>query len=135
MKIYLLICTALLLSSGLQANGLLKTQHSWDDGDIYYPEGKAEISVIKLKLDAGQTTEYHCHPVPTIGYVLEGEAEVETKSGKKTRLKKGDSVVEVMKTLHRGKAINGPVEILVVYAGSTSMPNTASADNDKYCIE
>ena len=69
-------------------------------------------------------------------YVLKGELEVETKEGKKMLIKEGESAVEVMRTVHRGHGINGPVEIIVFYAGSTSIPNSVLPDNDpdnKYC--
>ncbi len=118
------------------AEELLKTQTSWDGGEIYYPKGQAEITSFKLRIEEGQIPKFHCHPVPTLGYVLKGSVEVETKSGKKVILKEGESAVEVMRTIHRGKAIDAPVEIIVFYAGSTSMPNTVIPEEDssnEYC--
>ncbi len=79
---------------------------------------------------------FHCHPVPTMGYVLKGVAEVQTSSGKTITLKEGDSVVEVMRTVHRGRAIQGPVEILVFYAGAVGVPTTVMPGDDPdgvYC--
>jgi hypothetical protein len=38
--------------------------------------------------------------------------------------------------VHRGKAIGGPVEIIVFYAGATDIPNTVFPENDQqhqYC--
>ena len=49
---------------------------------------------------------------------------VETENGKTTLLGAGAAVVEVMQTLHRGRAVDGPAEILVFYAGSRQLPNT-----------
>lgn len=115
---------------------LNKTQTSWDDGAIYYPRGQAEITSVKLRIEENQSTEFHCHPVPTFGYILHGKLLIETKSGKKITLKEGESVVEVMRTIHRGQAINGPVELIVFYAGSSVVPNTVLPENDikkKYC--
>lgn len=115
---------------------LNKTQTSWDDGVIYYPQGQAEITSVKLRIEENQLTEFHCHPVPTFGYVLQGELVIETKNGKKITLKEGESVVEVMRTIHRGRAINGPVELIVFYAGSITIPNTVLPEHDikkKYC--
>ena len=115
---------------------LLKSTTSWDGGEISYPTGDAEITSIILRLEPGQTSKYHCHPIPTLGYVLKGEVEVETLDGKKIRLKKGDAAVEVMRTVHRGIAIDGPVEILVFYAGATNMPTTVLPNTEAaktYC--
>ena len=115
---------------------LNKTQTSWDNGVIYYPQGQAEITSVKLRIEENQLTNFHCHPVPTFGYVLHGELVIEKMNGKKTTIKEGESVVEVMRTIHRGQAINGPVELIVFYAGSTSIPNTVLPEHDikkKYC--
>jgi mannose-6-phosphate isomerase-like protein (cupin superfamily) len=127
MKIYVLTCFLLfiVLPNCVLAEERLKTQTSWDGGIIYYPQGQVE-----------QVTKFHCHPVPTLGYILKGDLVVETKDGNKITLKEGESIVEVMRTIHRGRAINGPVEIIVFYAGSTTMPNTVLPENDldrEYC--
>ena len=39
-------------------------------------------------------------------------------------LKEGQSAVEVMRAVHRGIAIDGPVQILVFYAGAAGIPTT-----------
>jgi hypothetical protein len=55
---------------------------------------------------------------------------------RKKLIKEGESVIEVLRTVHRGKAIGGPVEIIVFYAGATDIPNTVFPENDQqhqYC--
>ena len=124
------------LSSFATAEQLLKTTTTWEGGDISYPAGDAQVTSIKLKVDETTDMPFHCHPVPTMGYIISGELEVETKGGKKTLLKAGESVVEVMHTIHRGIAIGGPVEVVVFYAGATDVPNTVLADSaasKQYC--
>ncbi len=138
MKIYILTWLLLfvVLPNWAAAEERLKTQTSWDGGVIYYPQGQVEITSVKLRIEENQMTKFHCHPVPTLGYILQGDLIVETKNGKKITLKEGESVVEVMRTIHRGRAINGPVEIIVFYAGSTTMPTTVLPENDlnrEYC--
>ena len=139
MKIFLIVWFVLITvfsNLALAEKQLNKTQTSWDDGAIYYPQGQAEITSVKLSIEENQLTDFHCHPVPTFGYVLHGELVIETKKGKKITLKEGESVVEVMRTIHRGRAINGPVELIVFYAGSTTVPNTVFPKDDikkKYC--
>ncbi|MCP4874442.1 MAG: cupin domain-containing protein [Gammaproteobacteria bacterium] len=115
---------------------LLKSSTSWDGGKIEYPKGKPEITSVKLKISENKIVPFHCHPVPTLGYILKGKLEVETKDGKKIVLNEGESVTEVMRTVHRGKALDEPVEIIVFYAGATSIPNTVFPENDpefNYC--
>ncbi len=124
-----MISTGALLSAllGIQlatATELLKTQTSWDGGGFHYPAGQPEITSFILSLEEGQQTPWHCHPVPTMGHVLEGSIEVESRSGQKIVLGQGESVAEVMGTLHRGKGLKGGVKIVVFYAGAINLPNT-----------
>lgn len=125
-----------LLASTTAAEQLLKTTHAWDGGTIAYPEGKPEITSFKMVIPKDTVTPFHCHPVPTLGYILKGQVEVESADGKTTLLREGDSAVEVMRTVHRGKALGETVEIIVFYAGATDMPNTVLPHDDalfKYC--
>lgn len=133
---HIVLALMLLGTQLIQAEALLKSKTSWDGGDISYPQGEPEITSVKLSIDENMVTKFHCHPVPTLGYILKGSVEVETKEGKKVVLREGESAVEVMRTVHRGRAIGGPVEILVFYAGSTSMPTTILPEADPkniYC--
>jgi quercetin dioxygenase-like cupin family protein len=130
------ILLSLLSASVAGADELLRTTTTWEGAKIVYPQGEPEVTSIKLKIPEGETTPFHCHPVPTMGYILKGSVEVETKSGKKMVFSEGESLVEVLGTLHRGKAVGGAVEIIVFYAGATSIPNTVLAEDDpdsKYC--
>ena len=115
MKLYIPILFLLfaLLPHLVSAEELLKTQTSWDGEGISYPQGQPKITSVKLRIEENQVTKFHCHPVPTLGIFLQGDVEVETINGKKIILKEGKSAVEVMRTIHRGRAINGPVEIIV----------------------
>ncbi len=111
------------------AETLLQTDRSWDGGEFSYPEGQPQVTSVRLRLASGEKTPMHCHPVPTFAYVLRGELEVETAAGERTRLQAGDPVVEVMHRVHRGRAVEGPVEIVVFYAGSKQLPTTVLADD------
>ncbi len=132
----IILITLLASTNLIFAQELLKTTKTWEGHEIVYPEGEAEVTSLKLKIQEGETSKFHCHPVPTLGYILKGTVEIETKEGKKIILKEGDSAVEVLRTVHRGKAIDGPVEIIVFYAGATDLPNTVLPENDpdfKHC--
>lgn len=125
-------------ASNLSAEELLVTKKSWDGGNISYPKGETEITSFILSINEGDVPEFHCHPVPTMGYVLKGNVEVETIDGKKTILKEGESAVEVMRTVYRSKALNGPAQIIVFYAGADGIPNSVLPKDDsshQYCNE
>ena len=106
------------------AEVLLETQTSWDGGELAYPAGKAQVTSVMLRIEPGEEPPFHCHPVPTMGYLLRGTLEVETERGGTERLEEGSAVVEVMNTMHRGRAVDGPVDIVVFYAGAEGVPTT-----------
>jgi quercetin dioxygenase-like cupin family protein len=113
------------------AEVLLETPTSWDGGHLAYPEGQVRVTSAILRIDPGEQTAFHCHPVPTMGYVLSGSVEVVTAQGDKRRFDKGDALVEVMKTPHRGRAVDGPVELIVFYAGAEDVPNTVMPGSEE----
>ena len=135
MKKTLLTCL-LLAASASHAEAIFKATTSWDDGAIAYPDGQAEITSIILRIEEGQEPPFHCHPVPTMGYMLKGKVRVDTVDGKSVVLTAGDPLVEVMNTVHRGIALEGPAEIVVFYAGAEGVPVTVKPEDDpdgKYC--
>jgi quercetin dioxygenase-like cupin family protein len=112
------------------ADILLETQTSWDGGDLAYPMGKAQVTSVILHIEPGDEPPFHCHPVPTMGYVLRGTLEVETERGDTRRIGEGSAMVEVMNTLHRGRTVGGPVDIIVFYAGAEGVPTTVLPGSD-----
>lgn len=112
-------------SDAVKVTPLLKTQETWDGKPIVYPKGKAEITGILIEVAPGGETGWHLHPVPSFGMVMEGELEVELKSGKTLVMKAGESVAETVNELHNGRNKGAvPVKLLVFYAGDTEQPLT-----------
>ena len=112
------------------ADIMLETQTSWDGGAIAYPTGKAQVTSVMLHIEPGDEPPFHCHPVPTMGYVLRGTLEVETKRGDTRRIGVGTAMVEVMNTLHRGRAVGGAADIIVFHAGAEGVPTTVLPNTD-----
>lgn len=115
---------------------LLRTGADWAGSDIVYPAGDAEVTAVILRIEEGETPPFHCHPVPTFGYVLRGVVEVQMRDGRTAVFREGQAVVEVMRSVHRGRALEAPVEILVFYAGAAEMPTTVLPEDDPqgaYC--
>jgi quercetin dioxygenase-like cupin family protein len=130
MKIFTLIFSLLLLlitqtkafpqdqHSAVKATVILNTETSWDGKPIEYPVGKAEITSVLVEVPVGGETGWHLHPIPSFGMVLEGELEIQLKSGDVKRLKAGDAVAEGVNTLHNGRNIGStPVKLVVFYVG------------------
>lgn len=137
--LFLMTLLLIIVSTRLWATPelLLKSDQSWNGALFSYLNGEAEITSVKLKLEAGKETPFHCHPVPTMGYILKGVVKLETPDGKSKIYKAGDSVIELMKQLHRGLALSEQAEIIVFYAGVKDVPVTVFPDDKenfkKFC--
>ncbi len=106
-------------SASIKASTILKTETSWDGKPIEYPTGKAEITGMLVEIAPGSETGWHLHPVPSFGMILEGELEVQLKTGEVKHLKSGEALAEVVNTLHNGRNVGSiPVKLIVFYAGA-----------------
>ncbi len=124
----LLFCCAVMLqssafaleaSSSVKVETVLKADKSWDGKPLSYPQGQAQITGLIIEIIPGGETGWHLHPVPSFGMVLEGELDVSLKDGSVKHLKKGDTLAEVVNTLHNGKNTGStPLKLLVFYAGA-----------------
>lgn len=126
--IYLLLVSsayALENVNGIQITPLLKTTTSWNGEPIQYPEGQAEITGVTIIIAPGAESGWHTHPAPSFGVVVEGELDILLKTGETKHLKTGDSIVEVVNTLHTSKNNgNVPVKLIVFYAGAVGQKLT-----------
>jgi quercetin dioxygenase-like cupin family protein len=131
-KLIYVICFALLLSSNvlaidvdtIQVETLAKTSLSWDGNNLPdYSKGTPEITILKIKIPSGAKLPMHKHPIINAGVLLNGELTVVTEDNKTLHLKAGDSIVEVVNTLHYGKNEGADTaEIMVFYAGVKDTP-------------
>lgn len=118
----------------IEAEVLLKTSKSWDGKHIEYPDGKPEITILKILIPEGTRINKHCHPVPSFGYMVKGILEVEiSETKKKNLLKTGDTIPEVINTWHFGRAIED-TEIIVLYTGNTELSISLRPDSDPSLI-
>ena len=105
---------------------LVKSITSWD-GELLpaYPEGRPEITILRISIPAGTRLHTHSHPVINAGVLISGELTVVSTEGEILHLRAGEPIVEVVDKLHYG--INEgvvPAEIIVFYAGSAGSPIT-----------
>ncbi|MFD2285817.1 cupin domain-containing protein [Pedobacter petrophilus] len=88
-----------------------------------------EITVIVVTIAPGEVSGAHIHPIPTVGYVLEGEVEMNF-NGKTHRFKQGDAFYEVPNQIHKGtKNLNSTkdAKLLVYFIGPKGKPFIAPA--------
>ena len=90
-----------------------------------YPQGQPEIKVLRIKIPAGVTLPWHYHPVINAAVILEGILELSLQDGTKKRYESGDTLIEVVNTLHSGKAVgNRDLHLIVFYAGEKGQQTT-----------
>ena len=71
------------------------------------------------------TLPWHYHPVINAAVILKGRLELYTKDGETKALGPGEALIEVVNTVHAGKAIGSDdVELVVFYAGRKGEPTT-----------
>jgi quercetin dioxygenase-like cupin family protein len=109
----------------IQSQENLSTTKTWDGAPIHYPSGTAKVTGAIHTIPPGVETGWHLHPVPCFAFVLEGELVVELKDGRTKKLKAGDTLAEVIGTLHNGKNTGKvPLKIAIFYIGNTELKNT-----------
>jgi quercetin dioxygenase-like cupin family protein len=106
-------------NSAVKVTPLLKTTSGWDGKQIVYPEGQAELTALLVEIAPGESTGWHQHPVPSFGFLLEGNLEITLMDGRVKRMQPGEALSEVTDTMHLGRAVSKtPVKIVVFYAGA-----------------
>jgi quercetin dioxygenase-like cupin family protein len=122
----LLVCSAgcATVTTSVSVETLLKAGASWD-GTPYerYPDAAPELTVLKITIPPRTVLPWHHHPMPNAAYVVSGELLVEKRDGGQTiRLAAGDVLPEMVNGVHRGVTGNGPVVLIVFYAGARGLP-------------
>ena len=108
---------------------LLDTGQTVMGEPIVYPPPPARITSSIVTMAPGEETGRHKHPVPTYGYILEGEVTV-TYEGHGTRTyRQGEAFMEAENVWHNGRNTGtGPVRILVVFMGAQGLADVARPD-------
>lgn len=102
------------------AEVLLQSGQSWNGAELpAYPDGPAEISIVRFTIPPGTALPVHRHPVINGGLVLSGELIVRLESGEEIRLQAGDPLLEVVNTWHAGRNEGEvPAVAVVFYVGT-----------------
>jgi quercetin dioxygenase-like cupin family protein len=99
---------------------LLKTQVDAAGRPLVYPtDGQAEITAVLVEMQPGAETGWHKHPLPCVGYILEGELHVTLKDGRVNVFKAGQAIAEVVDLEHNGVNPGPGVARLVMFVIGT----------------
>jgi len=92
---------------------------------LAYPEGAPAVTAAIVTMAPGQQTGWHRHDAPLFAYMLEGQLTVDYGDGVKKTYAQGDALLEAVGTDHQGENTGeGPMRILVVFAGAEGVQNT-----------
>lgn len=111
-------------TSGLESKIVLTASRSVVGEPIHYPtQQAAKVTAQIITLEPGAATIWHRHPMPTFGFILEGEIEVDYGPRGTRTFRAGDALMEAMAHVHRGRNVSGrPVRALVVSMGEGGQP-------------
>ncbi|PPU96498.1 cupin [Xanthomonas populi] len=88
-----------------------------------YPQGRPQLTVLRVKFPAYATLPWHMHAVPNAAYVVSGHMLIEDRAtGKKYRIDAGQAFPDSVGVVHRGLTENEPAEVIVTYAGTKETP-------------
>ena len=115
---------------GVTIKELVNSTKEWDGQSLpEYPDGQAEIKVLRIKIPSGVTLPWHYHPVINAAVILKGNLELYLEDGRTKVFGPGEALVEVVNTVHAGKSIgNDDVELVVFYAGSKGQSTTVLSE-------
>ena len=131
-----LLCgTMSLLTGCCNANGqdelkevrtteLVRTSQSWDGVELPdYLQGRPEIVGMKYEIPAGQKLGIHYHPVMNFGILVQGDLTIISEDGKEKVVHEGETVVEMVGTVHHGENRGTkPVVLYMFYLSQTGLP-------------
>jgi len=91
---------------------------------IAYPrDGTPEVTALLVEMAPGQVTGWHQHPVPLLGYLLEGELTVTQISGEKRVVRPGEVSLESVGVIHQGANEGAfPLKMIVFVIGQKDVP-------------
>jgi quercetin dioxygenase-like cupin family protein len=108
---------------------LLRTTVNSLGQPIRYPdEGAAEVTALLVEMAPGEVTGWHQHPVPLLGYLIEGELTVTQATGEKRVVRAGEVSLESVGVVHQGANEGSvPLRMVVFVIGVKDQPFTLLA--------
>ncbi|RDS86901.1 cupin domain-containing protein [Dyella psychrodurans] len=119
--------------SSAHADILVKSDSSWN-GKPYtaYPQGRPQLTLLKMTIPAHTALPWHVHPMPNAGYVLSGQLTIEDRAtGKKQTFQAGQAFTESVNDVHRGVSGDQPTVLLITYSGTPGLPTSEPLKGEK----
>lgn len=103
---------------------LFRTSQSWDGAPLPdYPQGRPELVAVKYVFPAGCKLGWHHHEVMNFGVLVQGELTIVAQDGTEKTLHEGETVVEMVGTVHHGENRSPrPAILYMFYLSQKGMP-------------
>ena len=117
-------CTGTNELKEVRSTELVRTSQSWDGVELPdYLDGRPEIVAVKYEIPAGQKLGWHEHPVMNFGILVQGELTIIGQDGKEKVVNEGETVVEMVNTVHHGENRGDkPVVLYMFYLSQKDLP-------------
>ncbi len=100
----------------VESTELIRTSQSWDGVELPdYFKGRPELVAVKYVFPAGQKLGWHHHPVMNYGILVQGELTIIGQDGKEKVVHEGETVVEMVDTIHHGENRGSKPVILYMF--------------------
>ena len=112
-------------SNAVVARPVLKAAKAWEGSSLgSYLAGGVELSVLRVSVPAGASSDWHTNPTPVAVYVMSGELHIEVQgTGVKQVVQSGEAFAEIRDMVNRhGTAGPTGAELVVFFAGSPGVP-------------
>ena len=108
----------------VQSTELVRTSQSWDGVELPdYFQGRPELVAVKYEFPAGKKLGWYHHPVMNFGILVQGELTIIVQDGKEKTVHEGESVVEMVNTIHHGENRGSkPVILYMFYLSQKDIP-------------
>jgi quercetin dioxygenase-like cupin family protein len=110
---------------------LIQATRAWNGSPYtHYPEGQAELTMVRITLPPHTTLPWHVHPSPNVAYVVSGSLTLQSRDDGASRvIQGGDAIAEIVGGAHRGVTGDEPVVLLVAYSGAEGLPLSIPAES------
>lgn len=117
-------CADIHTAAQVETTELFRTSQSWDGVALPdYLQGQPELVAMKYVFPPGQKLSLHHHPVINFGILLQGELTIISQDGKEKVVREGETIVEMVSTIHRGENRGTkPVILYMFYLSQKGLP-------------
>lgn len=111
---------------------ILRTRLTSSNQPLKLPQGDAELVAVTVEIPAGGATSVHQHPWSRFAYVEKGRIRViNHDTGQAKDFRAGEVLSEAVGQWHEGRAIDGPVRLIVFDIVPPGVTNTTGQPTEK----